>query len=56
VALKVIKGAARVESEKFKYQVDGLSGATLTSRGVENLVSYWMGDDGFGPILDGFRG
>jgi Na+-transporting NADH:ubiquinone oxidoreductase subunit C len=56
VALKVIKGAARVESEDFKYQVDGLSGATLTSRGVENLVSYWMGDDGFGPILDGFRG
>jgi Na+-transporting NADH:ubiquinone oxidoreductase subunit C len=56
VALKVIKGTARPESENFNYQVDGLSGATLTSRGVENLVSYWMGDDGFGPILDGFRG
>ena len=56
VALKVIKGAASAESPKFNYQVDGLSGATLTSRGVENLVSYWMGDDGFGPILAGFRG
>ena len=56
VALRVIKGAASAESAKFNYQVDGLSGATLTSRGVENLVGYWLGDDGFGPILDGFRG
>ena len=50
------QAAASAESAKFNYQVDGLSGATLTSRGVENLVGYWLGDDGFGPILDGFRG
>lgn len=56
VALKVIKGVADASSSDFKYQIDGLSGATLTSRGVENLVTYWMGDEGFGPILDGFRG
>ena len=56
VALKVIKGSANPESAQFNYQIDGLSGATLTSRGVQNLVSYWMGDDGFGPIIDGFRG
>jgi Na+-transporting NADH:ubiquinone oxidoreductase subunit C len=56
VALKVIKGAASADSPQFNYQIDGLSGATLTSRGVQNLVSYWMGDDAFGPILDGFRG
>ena len=56
VALKVIKGVADAGSSDFKYQIDGLSGATLTSRGVENLVTYWMGDEGFGPILDDFRG
>ena len=33
------------------YQVDGLAGATLTSRGVDNLVRYWAGADGFGPFL-----
>ncbi len=33
------------------YQVDGLAGATLTSVGVNNLVRYWAGQDGFGPFL-----
>jgi Na+-transporting NADH:ubiquinone oxidoreductase subunit C len=55
VALKVIKGNAISGSPDFVHQIDGLSGATLTSRGVENLVAYWMGDDGFGPVLDVLR-
>ncbi len=33
-------------------QVDGLSGATITSNGVKNLVNYWLGQDGFGPFLN----
>lgn len=36
------------------YQVDGLSGATLTGRGVANLVNYWTGPHGFGPYLQNF--
>jgi Na+-transporting NADH:ubiquinone oxidoreductase subunit C len=28
-----------------------LSGATLTSRGVDNLIKYWMGNGGFGAYL-----
>jgi len=48
VGLDVIKGAAPAGSE---YKIDGLSGATLTSRGVGNLIQYWMGKDGFGPYL-----
>ena len=55
VALKVIKGNANPESPAAKFQIDGLSGATLTSRGVENLVKYWMGAEGFGPVLDDLR-
>jgi len=33
------------------YHVDALAGATLTSRGVDNLVRFWMGEAGFGPFL-----
>ncbi len=37
------------------YQVDGLTGATFTARGVNNLVRFWLGDDGFGPFLNRIR-
>lgn len=33
------------------YAVDGLSGATITSRGVTNLIRYWVSDDGYSPFL-----
>ena len=56
VRLEVLKGAVNPASADAKYQVDGLSGATLTSRGVNNLISYWMGEDGFGPVLQDIRG
>ena len=37
------------------YFIDALSGATLTSRGVDNLVRFWMGDRGFGPFLENLK-
>ena len=37
------------------YFIDALSGATLTSRGVDNLVRFWMGDRGFGPFLKNLK-
>lgn len=46
VALRVVKGAGAND-----YQIDGLSGATLTSRGVDNLIQYWLGENGYGPML-----
>lgn len=46
VALSVIKGVGQ-----GVHQVDGLAGASLTSRGVDNLIEYWMGPKGFGPFL-----
>lgn len=33
------------------HAVDGLAGATLTSDGVNHLIKYWLGSDGFGPFL-----
>jgi Na+-transporting NADH:ubiquinone oxidoreductase subunit C len=34
-----------------EYHVDALAGATLTSVGVNNLVRFWMGENGFQPFL-----
>ena len=51
VGLGVIKGSVDPASSLAKYQIDGLAGATLTSKGVTNLVHFWMGKDGFGPFI-----
>jgi Na+-transporting NADH:ubiquinone oxidoreductase subunit C len=48
-AIKVVKGQADPDAAD---EVDGLSGATLTSRGVENLVRFWLGEEGYGPVLE----
>ena len=55
VALRVVKGKVSPDSPTAIHEIDGLSGATLTSRGVENLIAYWLGDEGFGPILSNLR-
>ena len=48
VKVEVVRGKASDAS----YQVDGLAGATITTRGVSNLVKFWLGPDGFGVFLD----
>jgi Na+-transporting NADH:ubiquinone oxidoreductase subunit C len=55
VELKLLKGSVDPSSDKADWQVDGLSGATLTSRGVTNLISFWMGDEGYAPFLNNLR-
>ena len=55
VALEVIKGTVVAATPEPEYKVDGLAGATLTSRGVSNLVQFWLGDQGFKPFLDNIR-
>ena len=53
---EVVRGTVqRADNPAAIHQVDGLSGATLTGRGVTNLVRYWTGPHGFGPYLDRFR-
>ena len=46
VALYVTKGASSTD-----YEIDGISGATLTTNGVSNMIKYWLGDNGYGPII-----
>ena len=55
VIIEVVRGEADTDSAIGKHQIDGLSGATLTSRGVNNLVRYWLGKHGYGPFLDRLR-
>lgn len=50
-----MKGAAPAGDPKAVHEIDALSGATLTSRGVDNLVHFWMGENGFAPYLQKFR-
>lgn len=49
IILTVIKG--RAVGEAKAYSVDGLSGASLTTRGVDNLIHFWLGDLGFDKYL-----
>ncbi len=51
VRITVIKGKADPSRAESVYQVDGLSGATITARGVSNMLTYWLGDSGFGPYI-----
>ena len=52
VRIEVVKGKVVPNRPETRYQVDGLSGATITARGVSNMLRYWLGKDGFGPYLD----
>lgn len=52
VAISVIKGAVDNNSPRAPYQVDGLSGATITTRGVHNMLQYWLSDRGYGQLIE----
>ncbi|MGH1487494.1 MAG: Na(+)-translocating NADH-quinone reductase subunit C [Cellvibrionaceae bacterium] len=55
VALTVIKGQVNNSTPEPEYKVDGLSGATLTSKGVDNLVKFWMGEMGYAKFLTNLK-
>lgn len=33
------------------FEVDGITGATRTSDAIERIVRFWLGPDGFGPLV-----
>ena len=55
VMIRVTRPGTPVSDEVAMHNIDGLSGATITARGVENLVRYWLGDHAFGPVLQQVR-
>ncbi|OHB80262.1 MAG: Na(+)-translocating NADH-quinone reductase subunit C [Planctomycetes bacterium RBG_16_64_10] len=59
------QGAPRIEAARGDidlsqpdavHQIDALAGATITTRGVTDMIRYWLGRHGFGPFLDKQKG
>ncbi len=53
--IKIVKGGVDPASPEAGHQVDALAGATLTSNGVDRLMQFWLGEQGFGPYLAKLR-
>lgn len=51
----VAKGRVPPGSPEAPFQVDGITGATVTSEGVGNLLRFWLGDHGYGPFLSSIQ-
>nr|WP_275983584.1 Na(+)-translocating NADH-quinone reductase subunit C [Morganella morganii] len=50
-AIKIVRSG----TTDSPYGIDGLSGATLTSNGIQHMFDFWLGDNGFGPFLKTVR-
>jgi len=50
----VIKGAAGSPADA-PHEVDGLTGATITSNGVTSMLEFWLGDSGFKNYLKQYQ-
>lgn len=55
VEIGLIKGTVDPSATAAPWEIDGLAGATLTSKGVTNLVHFWLGENGFEPFLNNLR-
>lgn len=55
VQVEVTKVEIDDSTPEAQHQVDALAGATITSRGVENLLKFWLSDKGYGPYLARLR-
>jgi len=53
VALSVVKGSVDPAEPGAEYRIDGLSGATLTTRGADSMIKFWLGEKGFKSYLVG---
>lgn len=53
-AIRVIKGTAGSPADA-PHEVDGLTGATITSNGVTSMLDFWLGDSGFKTYLKQFQ-
>ena len=38
------------------YQIDGLSGSTITTNGVDRMLKLWLGENGYGKYLEQLGG
>lgn len=52
VGLTVVKGQVDEDDPNSQYKIDGLSGSTLTTRGLDTMVKFWLGENGYGPFFE----
>ena len=50
--IELVKGPIDSNQAQAVYQVDAIAGATLTSRGVGNLLRFWFGEQGYKALLE----
>jgi Na+-transporting NADH:ubiquinone oxidoreductase subunit C len=50
VRFSVARGKASTE-----FEVDGITGATRTGNAMTGMIRFWLGPDGYGPLLDAIR-
>ncbi|HHY01568.1 MAG TPA: Na+-translocating NADH-quinone reductase subunit C [Paracoccus sp.] len=50
VRLAVARGASGSD-----YEVDGITGATRTTNAITGAMRFWLGPDGYGPLLSAIR-
>ncbi len=51
---RIAKAAVDPAAPDAAFEVDGLTGATVTADAVTNLVRYWFGPHGFAKFLDNY--
>lgn len=54
-AIDVVKSNVNPTDPNAAYKIDGLSGATLTSVGVENTFRFWLSENGYMTFLENMR-
>lgn len=54
-ALAIAREPLPEDDPARRYQTDAMSGATKTARGITGLLQYWLGDHGYGPLLERLR-
>ena len=52
---KVAGAGGEHESQTNFYRVDALSGASLTTRGINNMLQFWFGELGYGKFIDNLK-
>lgn len=55
VQVELVKGGVKAGNPMEAYQVDGLSGATLTANGVTRTFKFWFGEEGYEPFIAKYR-
>lgn len=53
--IEVIKGQVDKSRPEAIYQIDGLAGSTLTTRGIDKTIKFWLGENGYGPFIKKLR-